>query len=98
MKTVFNTHTHSLCMLGQRRGLLQHGRLCLRHSGRGFTKRLDPTEPEDVHQQKSGSGDQQLARGGGGEDFTPQLVLTDVAFTKSCSEIYIKKGLKTLVK
>lgn len=54
-------HTFSLCASLQRGGDLQHGGLHLRYTGRGSSTRLDPRLSQDVHQQESGAGDQQLA-------------------------------------
>lgn len=45
---------------------MQHGGLHLWHPGGGPATRLDPSHSQDVHQQKSGTGDQQLARRRGG--------------------------------
>lgn len=54
-------HTFSLCASLQRGGDLQHGGLHLRYAGGGSSTRVDPRLSQDVHQQESGAGDQQLA-------------------------------------
>lgn len=71
LNTTFNFIFTLLNVLVQWGGVVQYGGLHLWHSGRGPATRLDSSYSQNVHQQKSGSGDQQLVwrRGGEGERF-----------------------------